>query len=339
MQTFDFETSCPECSKRLLDAGDELVCPGCGITREKQVVEHPVGGKLKPRDSVRLSLGSYMGPLSASPGDRTAKGITGLDAGYEYLKTVSDFAGRDEGSAIACARLIERVGEKLTLPTPVQLEAAAMASRVLATVRSSRRITVAAASAYSLMAACRVAGVVAVSPREIIGAHLALGRRVSSSAVIQLALESPIRTFARGAEEYILRVLARLSTNPRLLERLAREEVPVATYLGALRDCGSELLRLADRTEMSGKRPCALAASALYSAEAVLSICEGRGKRVTQRELAESGDTSEYTVREQCATIFSPTVEEAVGRRLRTLPLARAPQRGRPAPGPRTAGR
>ena len=321
MQASEF-ASCPECSKRLLDVGDELVCPGCGMAMEKQVVEPRPGPGPRPQDAVRPPLGSYMGPLSASPGERTARGITGLEAGYNYLKAISDFAGRDEGTAVACVRLIERVGEKLALPSAVLLEAASMATRVLATVRSSRRITVASVSAYALISACRVTRLVAVSPREIIGAHVALGRRVDSSSVIRLALESPIRTYARGAEEYLSRVLARLSTSRRLLDRLARGGVAGAGYINALRECGSELLRLADRTEMSGKRPCALAAAAVYSAETVLSACEGREKRVTQREVAECGDTSEYTVREQCATIFTPAVERMVARKLRAPPLA-----------------
>lgn len=323
MQALDAEAFCPECTRRIIDAGDELVCPGCGIAKEKEVVESPQARTPRPRDAVRAPLGSYMGPRSGADG-ATMRGIAASGARYEYLKAVSDYAGRDEDAAVDCARLIERVGEKLSLPSAVLLEAASLANRVLSTVKTSRRLTVSAVSAFSLISACRIAGTVAVSPREIIEAHRATGRRVSPSLVIHLALESPVRTYASGPEEYVPRIIARLSSSTGLSRMLEKDGISMAGYLSALRPCALELLRSVDRTEMSGKRPCALAAAALYSAETVLALCEGRRKRVTQRELAECGDTSEYTVREQVSTIFSPVVQKAAARRLLNLPLATA---------------
>jgi transcription initiation factor TFIIIB Brf1 subunit/transcription initiation factor TFIIB len=296
------------------------VCPGCGIAMEKQVVELPMVSDPRPQDAIRLPLGSYMGSRDATSEERSSRGITGVDTTYVYLKTVSDFAGRDEGSDVACARLIERVGEKLCIPRVVLLGAASTASKVLSTTNSSRRITVAAVSAYSLISACRVAGIASVSVRDIIDAHLALGKKLSLSSIIQLTLESPVRTYALGPEAYLSRVIARLSANRRLPDRLSREGVHLAGYLRQLRESGKEVLELAEGTEMLGKRPCALAASAIYSAEVVLSTCEGRSRRITQREAAECGDTSEYTVRDQCAEIFTPAVEKLVARRRRTLP-------------------
>lgn len=305
----------------MLDAGDELVCPGCGIACEKQVVEAPLAARPRPRDAVRTQLGSYMGPRFAGAGERTARGITGEEDGYRYLKVVSDFAGRREGAAVDCAKLIERVGEKLVLPSSVLLEAASTANRVLAAVqRTTRRMEVAPVSAYSLISACRTAGMGGVSPREILAAHAVLGRRVSHSSVIQLAIDSPVRTYASGPDGYLSRVIGRLSANRRLSERLAREGVRLQTYLAALRECGTELISLAEPTDMSGKRPCALAAAAIYSAETVLSIRERRSRRLTQRELAQCGDTSEYTVRDQCAAIFLPAVRKLAAQRKPALP-------------------
>ena len=325
MQALDPDMLCPECSKRLLDTGDELVCPVCGIASEKQVIEPPLAARPRPRDAVRTPLGSYMGPRFAGAGERTARGITGEEGGYRYLKVVSDSAGRGEGAAVDCARIIERVGEKLGLPGPVLMEAASTANRVLATVhRAARRTLTAPVSAYSLISACRTSGVSAVSPREILATHAALGRRVSYSSVVQLAIDSPVRTYASGPDEYLSRVIGRLSANRRLSDRLARDGVQMPTYLAALRESGKELIALAEQTEMSGKRPCALAAAAVYSAETVLSACEGRNRRLTQRELALCGDTSEYTVRDQCAAIFLPAVRKLVARRRQAPPLQAA---------------
>lgn len=325
MEVLDSDMLCPECSKRLLDLEDELVCPGCGAAREKQVIEPPLAGRTRPRDAVRAPLGSYMGPRYGTAGERTARGITGEARGYRYLKLVSDSAGRDEGAADDCAKLIERVGENLALPGQALLDSVSTASRILAAVRrKARRTAIGPVSAYSLISACRAAGVRGVSPREILATHAALGRKVRYSSVVRLALDFPIRTYACGPDEYLSRVIGRLSANKRLSDRLARDGVRIPSYLAGLRECARELIGLAESTEMSGKRPYALAASAVYSAETVLSVSEGRNRRLTQRELAECGGTSEYTVRDQCAMIFLPAVRKLLARRKQPLPLLAA---------------
>ena len=268
----------------------------------------------------RQALGSYMGSMRITREERSTRGLAGSNSKYEYLKVVSDFAGRDEGAAASCAKMLERVGEKLFLPKVVVLEAAYIARKVLAVEHPRRRITIAAVCAYSLIAACKVEGVTTVSVREVIDANAALGRRVTSSSIIQLTLESPIKTFARRPEDYLSRVLARLSMNRGLVSQLSAEGVPQTAFFNELRETAKEVLELVDDGARAGRRPCALAASAIYSAETVLSLCEPRRRRITQRDLAEGGDTAEYTIREQCARIFTHAVEVVVARRRRLLP-------------------
>jgi len=255
-----------------------------------------------------------MGTIGITPQERASRGLAGSNSKYEYLKTLSDFAGRDEGPVGACDRIIGRVGEKLFLPRVVLDEASAVARTVLSTYRCHRRVTLAALSAFSLVAACRVEGIASVSVREIISAHAALGRRVNSSSFIQLALESPIKILPRRPEDYISRVLARLSWNTRLSERLRSEGASQTSYFNALRGIAKELLSEVRPDELSGRRPSALAAAAIYSAEAALATIESRGKRLTQRLLAECGDAAEYTIREQCASIFTPAATAFIAR-------------------------
>ncbi|MDG6988805.1 MAG: hypothetical protein JRN21_05700 [Nitrososphaerota archaeon] len=294
---------CAHCSVPLSDTGDELVCPSCGEVREKTVVE--VG--LSPRPSVfgRPHLGSYMGSKWATMKERSSVGVSGSQTGYLHMKAVSDFAGRDDGPEVECAKMIERVAEKLGIPRFVTLQAAAIARKVVANPPPRRRLNVAEVSAYSLVAASRVEGVLSASVREILRAHAMLGRRVTTSAIIQLSLESPVKTYARGPEDYVTRVVGRLSLNQGLSRRLRQEGVPQTAYFVDLRTLALELLRATDRVSMEGKRPCALAAAAVYSAEVCLSLLERRKRRVTQKELADCGDTSEYTIREQCASLFA----------------------------------
>jgi transcription initiation factor TFIIIB Brf1 subunit/transcription initiation factor TFIIB len=296
-----------------------MVCPNCGIVGEKQVVMAEVRDALRSPLSVRQTLGSYMGPKVEASEEKYARSIAGSNSRYAYLKVVSDFAGRDEGSAARCVRMLERVAEKLTLPWVVVLQAASIARKVLLGTHSHHRVTVASVSAYSLIAACKIEGITSVNVREVIEAHAVLGKRVSASSIIQLTLESPIRTYARRPEEYLSRVLAHLSSNMRLMETLSSEGVPKAVYFNSLREIAIEILSTVDEGKAAGRRPCALAASAVYSAEMVKSVVESRRKRFSQREIAECGDTAEYTIREQCAEVFTPAAKVMVSQRMPML--------------------
>jgi len=314
MQTLDSETSCPDCHVLFLDLSDEMACPRCGQVREKQFADPtPLAGTERP-SAARLQLGSYMGSMRSTEQERSCKGIAGSNSRYEYLKVLSDFAGREEGPAEVCGRMVARVGEKLFLPKVVQEDAAAVARTILAKRQGGRRITLAAVSAFSLIAACRVEGITSVSVREIISAHAAMGRRVNTSSFIQIALDSPIKVMPRRPEDYISRVLARLSSDRGLSQRLMSDEVSQTAYFNALREAAKELLSDVGENVLTGRRPCSLAAAAIYSAELTMAARESRRRRLTQRLLAECGDAAEYTIREQCARIFTPAAASLMNR-------------------------
>lgn len=306
MQTIDCETTCPECQVPYVDGGDEMVCPKCGLVGAKEVIDQPFDISGKAHSLSRSFLGSYMGTMRITPQERASQGIAGSNSRYEYLKVLSDYAGRVEGPEDACRKIISRVGEKLFLPQVVHDEAAKLARTVIASNNNHRRMPLAAVSAFCLATACKIEGVSSVSVREIIAAHAALGRRVDSSSYIQIALESPIRATPRRPDDYFSKVIARLSSDRALSERLKLEGVAQTRYLNSLRDAAKELLELVSPGELSGRRPCSLAAAAIYSAELFLSSREHRRRRLTQRLVAECGDAAEYTIREQCATIFTP---------------------------------
>ena len=320
----NLDACCPDCSRALVDAGDELVCPNCGVVRAKEVLEEGPSRMENGVGSRRQSLGSYMGPRGNANDERFAHHLASSNSRYSYLKLVSDFAGRDEGPSGECLRMLERVAEKLFLPQIVVAEAAAIAQKVLRARDPHRRVSLSAVSAYSLVAACKTEGVASVSVREIISAFRDFGKHVSSSSIIQLMLESPVRTYARRAEDYLTSVLALLSMKTGLMTVVLDEGASATAYFNSLWETARVLLGLVDECETAGWRPSALAASAVFSAETVLALCEKRERRVTQRLMAECGDAAEYTIREQCASVFTPAVKTLVARRTQTLALASA---------------
>jgi transcription initiation factor TFIIIB Brf1 subunit/transcription initiation factor TFIIB len=324
MQSLSSGPSCTECSTNLIDAGDEFVCPKCGIVDEKEVVEGSCERSVTTSYKGGRGLGSFMGSLEMTRQERFSKGLSKANSTYEYLKAISDFAGRQEGPEFACLKMLERVSEKLGLPSIVLRQASAIAKKIFAVEHHGRRITIAAVSAYSLIAACKIEGITSASVREVITAHADLGRCIRSSSVIQLALESPIRTTPRSPEEYLTRILARLSKNNSLCARLKLNGVSQTVFFKQLRENASKILREIDDDARAGRRPCGLAASSVYSAEMLLAVTEGRRRRITQREVASCGDAAEYTIRGQCAQIFKPAVERLLAEKKSSFLLADA---------------
>lgn len=308
MQTFEFPSSCGECKAPLVDAGDELVCQGCGIVKEKEVVEYaPVAAT--SRSSGSGALGSFLGPARITHRERRSRGFSSSNSTFGYLKTVSDFAGREEGPLNACEKMTQRAAERFSLPQIVVSQAVGVSRRLIESKVKERGTTLAAISAYGLIAACKIEGITSVSVREIVEAYTTLGRRVSASALIQLSLASPVKTAARLPEEYVNMIIARLSMQDDLLASLSKDGVLAAAYFNSLRSAAAEVLSNVDSTAKSGHRPSAMAATAVYGGEVVLSSREGRKKRVSQHDLAECSDSAEYTIREQYRQIFSGAVK------------------------------
>jgi transcription initiation factor TFIIIB Brf1 subunit/transcription initiation factor TFIIB len=309
MQSMEYGFCCPDCSSGLVDAGDEYACPSCGVVREKEVLE-PEGPRT-PLGHERGGehLGSYLGSFETTRGERLSGGFLKTNSTYRYLKLISDHGNRQDRSAYACEKLIERVGERLLLPDVVLRQATAVAKKVLPVVRRGRRVSLAAVAAYSLIASCKIEGNTSVSAREIVGAFADQGKKVKTSAIIYLSLEAPVRMSPRRAEEYLSLVLARLSGDARFARGLATAAVPSTAYINSLRTGAAKILGALREDVKAGHRPCALAATSVYTAELMMAQKESRGRRLTQGDVARCGDTAEYTVREQYREIFMPMSE------------------------------
>jgi transcription initiation factor TFIIIB Brf1 subunit/transcription initiation factor TFIIB len=293
------QNGCTKCSGQILDVGEELVCSSCGIVTPKEVMEPLSGREPKAIDYTSHSLGSYLGPIEYGYEELFAEGFSKASSSFKYLKTVSDYAL--EGAPLySCAKIIERVCEKLALPKAVMAESVSIAREVIGLRKDRGEVTIASVSAFAIINACKRLGVTSSGVREVMRAHLNLGYRVKTSLLIQIAIDSPIRTRARRAEEYVGNVLVHL---PKVLIRTGG--MP-ASYTQRLYEAARVALRVVDEPSRGGHNPRGLAATAVYAAEVALAEIEGRKKLFSQREAATCSQVAEYTVREQFVDIFKP---------------------------------
>jgi transcription initiation factor TFIIIB Brf1 subunit/transcription initiation factor TFIIB len=320
MQTFDLGLACPECSKDLVDAFDELVCPDCGIVQDKEVVELPRSKGFAANDFTKLALGSFLGSPVTTGKERSPRRFAESHSEYRYLKKISDFVGREDTSTYECLKLIERVSDCLMLPREVMADAIVTAKKILNSRNGRPRVTTASVSTFALILSCKARGGLSIGTREILEAHRSLGRRVKVSSIIRLTLDTQIKAPASRPEDYLPRILARLSQNRALIETLAAQKVAASPYFRELRGTALEILSSVGEDLKAGRRPSALAATSVYASETVLAGRDLRPRRISQREVAESGDTAEYTVREQFRQIFNPSLLHSRSGRSRALP-------------------
>lgn len=314
MQSVYSDASCEDCQTSLVDLEDELACPRCGAVTRKEVLEPSGFGGTTSPSLGKQSLGSYLGSISPTAKERSSKGFSKTNSTFAYLKVISDSAGRDDGAA-ECDRIVERIGEKLSIPSFAIRQATVLARRLLPLRTRIRGVTLAAISAYALDSSCKIAGVTSVSTREILDAHRSLGRRVKMRSLIQLSLDSQVKVRARRPEDCLTKIIAKLAQNARLASQFEKEGVKTSAYLMELRSMAGQVLSQVDEGMKAGHRPSALAATAVYAADQLLVKRDRRERRITQRDVAECGETAEYTVREQYREIFAPSLTNpAAGR-------------------------
>ena len=141
-------------------------------------------------------------------------------------------------------------------------------------------------------------------------------------SLIQLSLDSQVKVRARRPEDCLAKIIAKLSQNARVVGQLEREGVKTSAYLMELRSLAGQVVSQIDECVKAGHRPSALAATAVYTAEQLLVKRDRRERRITQRDVADCGETAEYTVREQYREIFAPALTSSAAG-CSVLPLAR----------------
>jgi len=312
-----FRNRCAECAGEVVDLGDEFVCKSCGVVASKEVVETGAARPTTAADYTGQALGGYLGPIEYGPKERFSRGLSTSQSTFGYLKLVSDFAGREDSTAYSCVKLIERVCEKLAIPAVVRAQAMVIAKKLYSSEEGRVCANSGAVSAYAIITACKIAHVTTVGVKEVIEAHRLMGRRVRFASIVRLSLESPFKTDARRAEDYVSRVVARLSSWGEFTRSLGEHGVSPSSYLIRLRGAAMTALSVLEDPLRGGHSPVALATTAVYAGEVLLSNLEGRAPLLTQKGLATLAGVAEYTVREQYGELFRPLLADAITRAIR----------------------
>jgi transcription initiation factor TFIIIB Brf1 subunit/transcription initiation factor TFIIB len=283
---------CPECRGHLVELGDELTCTSCGVVARTEKTAPDIACASSATPSRRL--GSYIGRKE----DENSHADFNGNSTVGFAKLLSDHMGEDQ-TAWNCAAMIERVADKLSLPAFARENAVALSEKMLAASRSGspgrRRTSVPAISAYSILSACRAAGLDHVGSRSVIRAHNDMGHSVTKSALLHLGTESPFPLRPADPAALLRTVLGGLESNEAVLSRLKKRGAEPGPYFrGLLQASQAVLPSLRERGE--GRNPRTVAAVSVYLASQAAAP-----RAVMQREAAEAAGVAEYTVREFAA--------------------------------------
>jgi transcription initiation factor TFIIIB Brf1 subunit/transcription initiation factor TFIIB len=277
--------TCPECRGDLTNAGEaggELVCSACGIVVGR-ATGPPEDGASALSVSKRTPLGSYI----VADGSDT-QSLKGPAFGLGRINP--NIIGRG-GPMLTCSLLTNRVAEKLGLPKSV-VENANITARRLLPGRKAYGATIYTISAYSLLHACRSAGIAHISHREILKAYADAGHRIGRAQLMRIGLDSPVRLPHADKDELVRAVVARLQSSERVATRLKEENMDPKEYFTTLLELAK--VTAAECSDLRGFSPRTVAAGSVYLAARAVSV-----KTFTQREAGEALGMAEYARHER----------------------------------------
>ena len=277
---------CPECREGLVYAGEEgteLTCSYCGIVVGRADYTREDGFSA-PSVSKSEPLGSYIvaDAESASP---SLKGPA-----FGWAKLMPNIIGRGSPQ-LTCGSLTNRVAERLALPKSI-VQSAEITARRLLPHREAYEATIPSISAYSLLYACRSAGIAHISHREVLKAYTDGGYRVGKSDLMRIGLESGMPLPHPTPEDFVRAAIGKLQSSDKVAAHLKKGNLDPVAYFTKLFELAKEVAKSSD---LNGFSPRTVAAGSVY--EASLAISQ---RMFSQREAGETLGMAEYTVRDFC---------------------------------------
>ena len=278
---------CPECRGSLVrmheEDGGELACSRCGVVAGRANNTREDGATVASV-SKNVPLGSYI----VADAESATPSLRGPAFGWARL--MPNIIGRGT-PLLNCSLLTERVAEKLALPKSVA-QAAEITARRLLPHREAYEATIPSISAYSLLYACRSAGIAHISHREVLKAYTDGGYRVGKSVLLRIGLESRMPLPHPTSDDFVRAAIGRLQSSEKVAARLKREKLDPTAYFTKLFELAKEIAR---SSGLNGFSPRTVAAGSVYIASQAISA-----RVFSQREAGETLGMAEYTVREFC---------------------------------------
>ena len=277
---------CPECRADLVNTGEEgeLACSNCGVVAARSASAREDGSSA-PSVSKNEPLGSYMLP----PGD---SGPARGGHAFGLARLNPDIIGRG-GPLQTCSAMTDRIASNLELPKSLAQSANLVARRLLP-ARKEIRATIPAISAYSLLHACRSAGISHISYKTIVEAYRAAGFRICRSKLMRIGLDSPVPMPHSSVEELVKAVVGKLQSSEAIAARLKERSLDPREYFTKLLEFAKAVASQAGG--LNGFNPRTVAAGSVYLA----SVAIAEKKTFTQHDAGETLGMAEYTVREFC---------------------------------------
>jgi transcription initiation factor TFIIIB Brf1 subunit/transcription initiation factor TFIIB len=279
---------CPECRANLVrtneEDGGERACSRCGVVAGRANTAQQ-DGSLAPSVSKNEPLGSYI------TADTSGSGPPLKGPAFGWARLMPNIIGRAT-PLLKCSRLTGRIAEKLALPKSIAQSAEITARRLLPH-REAYCATVPSISAYSLLYACRSAGIAHISHREVLKAYTDAGYRVSKSELLRLGLESGMPLPHPTAEDFVRAAIGRLQSSEGVIARLRKANLDPKAYFTRLFELAKEVAKSSEPNSFS---PRTVAAGSVYLASLAISA-----RKFSQREAGDTLGMAEYTVRDFCS--------------------------------------
>jgi transcription initiation factor TFIIIB Brf1 subunit/transcription initiation factor TFIIB len=301
---------CPECRGSLVrmheEDGGELACSMCGVVagRANSTQED---GSSTASVSKNVPLGSY---IVADTADST---VSLKGPAFGWARLMPNIVGRGS-PLLTCTGITNRVAERLALPKSIT-DAADFTARRLLPHREAYRTTIPSISAYSLLHACRSAGIAHISHREVLKAYTDGGYRVRKSDLLRIGLESGMPLPHPTAEDFVRAAIGRLQSSEKLAARLRKENLDPIAYFTRLFELSKEVAKSSD---LNGFSPRTVAAGSVYVASLAISP-----RIFSQREAGETLQMAEYTVRDYCCRRRNEKPTESQVRPVKSGPALR----------------
>ena len=293
---------CPECREGLVYAGEErteLTCSFCGIVVSRADYTRE-DGSTAPSVSKSEPLGSYI--VADTESAPSLKGPA-----FGWAKLMPNIVGRG-GPMPTCSMLTNRIAERLALPKSIA-QAADITARRLLPHREAYGATIPSISAYSLLFACRSAGIAHISHREVLKAYTDGGYRVGKSELMRIGLESGMPLPHPSPEDFVRASIGKLQSSEKVAARLRKHDLDPKAYFTRLFELAKAVV--SEPSEPNSFSPRTVAAGSVYLASLAMSH-----KAFTQLEAAETLGMAEYSIRDYC---WRTRNERAMGSQVRPV--------------------